>query len=246
MISVAIITKNEEKNIRRTLESLTWADEIIVVDANSADRTPEICREYTEMVYSREWPGFAEQKEKAVSLATGEWVLVLDADEVVTEHLRDEIREVVSCEPPVNGYYIPRKNYFGDRWVRFAGWWPDYTLRLFRRGTGSFLKRQVHESITVHGATGRLRSPLEHYTYKNINDYLRRMKIYSNLAAKELNKEGRTAHISDLIIRPAATFLKMFFLQLGFLHGLFGLRLSYLYSMYTYNKYAKLRKIART
>jgi glycosyltransferase involved in cell wall biosynthesis len=243
VISVAIITKNEEKNIKDALESVKWADEIIVVDAYSTDRTPEICRQFTDRVYSLEWSGFARQKQKAVSLTHQEWVLVLDADERVSDRLKGEIIEVLSGNPKHNGYLIARKNFFGDRWIRHGGWWPDYTLRLFRRGSGSFKLREVHESIQVFGDTGYLRNPILHYTYKDTNDFLERMETYATLGAKELHKDGRRAYIADLLLRPFATFVRMYFLRLGFLDGTCGLKLAYLYSRYTFRKYSELRSI---
>lgn len=246
MLSVAIVTHNEEDNIRDALESVKWADEIVVVDSFSTDRTLDICREYTDKVFSIEWAGFVEQKTKAVSMTIHQWVLVLDADERVTKELRDEILDVIKNNYSLNGYYLPRKNYFAGRWVKHGGWWPDYTLRFFRREKGSFKMREVHESIKINGNTGYLKNPIEHYTYKDINDYLKRMQNYSTLAAKELFKKGRRANIIDVIFRPAATFCRMFFLQLGILDGIYGIILACLYSVYTYKKYSKLRKMVKT
>jgi glycosyltransferase involved in cell wall biosynthesis len=243
MLSVAIITYNEEENIRDALESVKWADEIIVVDAFSTDRTQEICREYTDKVFSMEWEGFARQKNKAISMTTHQWVFVLDSDERITEELREEILKVINDRNSVDGYYVARKNYFGGRWIRHGGWWPDYTLRLFRRQRGLFETREVHEAIKINGKTGYLRHPIEHYTYKNSSDFLKRMQTYSTLAARELFKKGRKANILDITLRPIATFFKMSFLQLGILDGIYGIILAYLYSLYTYNKYAKLREM---
>jgi glycosyltransferase involved in cell wall biosynthesis len=245
LISVAIITKNEEKNVRDALESVKWADEIIVIDAHSSDRTPEICRQFTDRVYSMEWSGFARQKQKAVSLTSQEWVLVLDADERVPDPLKGEIIEVLSGNPSCNGYRIARKNFFGDRWIRHGGWWPDYTLRLFRRDMGSILPREVHESVQVEGETGYLRNPILHYTYKDTKDFLERMETYANLGAKELQRNGRRAYIADILLRPFATFARMYFLRLGFLDGTCGLKLAYLYSRYTFRKYSELRGMKR-
>ena len=245
MLSVAIITHNEEENIRDALESVKWADEIVVVDSFSTDRTQEICREYTDKVYSFEWSGFSEQKNRAVSMTTHPWVFVLDADERFTDGLRDEIANLLKSTPLMDGYYVSRKNYFGKRWIKHGGWWPDYTLRLFRREKGMFEKREVHEGIKINGNTGRLKNPIEHYTYKDVNDYLKRMQTYSALAAKELFKNGRRANILDMIFRPVATFCKMFVLRLGILDGIYGIILAGLYSAYTYKKYSKLREMLK-
>ena len=243
MLSVAIITHNEEHNIRDALETVKWADEIVVVDSFSTDRTQEICREYTDKVYSFKWSGFSEQKNKAVSMTTHPWVLVLDADERVTDSLRDEIIALLESTPSADGYYVSRKNYFGKRWIKHGGWWPDYTLRLFKRGKGAFETREVHEVIKVNGDTGYLKNPIEHYTYKDSKDYLERMQTYSMLAAKELFKKGRGATIFDVVFRPVAAVFRMLFLQIGILDGIYGIILAYLYSVYTYNKYSKLRKM---
>lgn len=266
MLSVAIITYNEEDNIRDALESVKWADEIVVLDSFSTDRTLDICKEYTDKVFSSEWEGFSEQKNKAVSLTTGQWVLVLDADERVTEELKNEIISIVKNTssdknypsptplPDVSGegmrgrgdgYYVPRKNYFGNKWMKHGGWWPDYTLRLFRKEKGFFEKREVHEALKVNGKTGYLKNPLEHYTYKNIKDYLKRMDRYSTLAASELFKNGRRANVFDITIRPVAAFLKMSFLRLGILDGIYGIIIAGLYSFYTFNKYSKLWEMRR-
>jgi len=245
VLSVAIITHNEEKNIKGALESVKWADEIVVVDAFSTDRTPEICRQYTDKVFSVKWSGFAEQKNKAVSLTDNPWVLVLDADERVTEGLRDEIIKVLTNTAGIDGYYIPRKNYFSGKWIKHGGWWPDYTLRLFKKEKGKIERREVHETIRINGKTGYLKNPLEHYTYRDIQDYLKRMETYSTLAARELFKNNRRASVFDVVFRPMATFCRMFFLRLGILDGIYGIILACLYSLYTYNKYSKLRKMNR-
>ncbi len=246
MLSVAIITHNEEENIRDALESVKWADEIVVVDSFSKDKTLEICREYTDRVFSLEWSGFSRQKSKAISLTTQPWILVLDADERVSTTLKKEISSLLRNNPPMDGYYIARKNFFSNRWIKHGGWWPDYTLRLFRRDKGKIEDREVHEAIKVDGNVGYLRNPLEHYTYRDVHDFLKRMERYSSLAAKELFKNNRRATIFDLILRPPATFLRMFILQLGILDGSYGIILAYLYSLYTYKKYSKLRKMWRS
>jgi glycosyltransferase involved in cell wall biosynthesis len=259
MLSVAIITKNEERNIRDALESVKWADEIVVVDSGSTDKTQEICREYTDKIYSFEWQGFSEQKNRAVSLTTQPWIFVLDADERVTKELKEEILNVIKNDLPsptplpqgeglrgrVDGYYLPRKNFFGNRWIKHGGWRPDYSLRLFRHGRGSFEPREVHEAVKIDGTTAYLKNPVLHYTYKNTDDFLKRMETYSALAAKELFKKGRRSNIFDIIFRPPATFFRMFFLQMGILDGIYGIILAYLYSVYTFNKYWKLRGMVK-
>jgi len=211
--------------------------EIVIVDAFSTDRTVEICRKYTDRIYQHEWPGYAKQKQRAVDYAGAPWVLILDADERISPELRDEIAVAIR-QTDCNGFYIPRKNFFLGRWIRHSGWWPDSTLRLFRKGKGSLEDREVHEKVLVQGRVGNLTSPLQHYTYRTISDYIKKMETYSTLAAHELRKRGRPG-MASLLFRPFFTFLKMYVLRLGFLDGMHGLVLAVLYGYYTFLKYAK-------
>ncbi|MEW6409288.1 MAG: glycosyltransferase family 2 protein [Nitrospirota bacterium] len=242
-LSVAIITHNEEDNVRTALESVKWADEIVVVDSFSTDRTIEICKEYTDRIFLSEWEGFSRQKNKVIGFTSHLWVLVIDADEYVTEELKEEIIRELG-HPRYDGYYIPRKNYFGGRWIRHGGWFPDHTLRLFRKDKGLFYDREVHEAIELNGEPGYLKNSLKHYTYRNISDYLQRMDRYSTLAADEMLKKGKRFHLYNLFINPATTFLKMYIFKRGFLDGIYGLILSGLYTCYTFAKYAKLKELS--
>ena len=237
-LSVAIITKNEERNIAEALESVRDFDDIIVVDSFSTDRTVEICRNYTDRIYQHEWMGFSRQKQQAVDYAKNDWVMILDADERVTPELKDEIiREIAAGGN--TGLYVPRKNYFLGKWIRRGGWWPDYTLRIFRKASGYVESREVHEKVVVNGPAAYLKSPLIHYTYLTLNDYMKKMDHYSTLAAEEiLRQKGRPSSCS-LIINPAAVFLKMYVLRLGFKDGIHGLMLAVLYAFQTFVKYAK-------
>ncbi len=239
-LSVAIITHNEEKDIRDCLESVKWADEIVIVDSFSNDRTVEICREYIDKVYQREWSGFSNQKNNAIDLTTNQWVLIVDADERITEGLRLEITEILKNSPDLDGYFIPRKSYFLGRWIRYSGWYPDYSVRLFRKDKGRFEQREVHESVRIDGKTGKLKNPLEHYTYRSLSEYIKRMDKYSTLAANEMVRMGKKAGIGSIISRPIFTFLRMYILRQGFREGIYGLLLAILYSYYTFAKYAKL------
>ncbi len=242
-ISVAIITLNEEENIRACLESVLWADEILVSDSGSADRTVEICKEYGAKVFKDEWSGFGRQKNLIAGRAKNDWILNIDADERVTHDLKKEIESILSSD--YDGYFIPRKNFFGSRWIKYCGWHPDYNLRLYKKERGYFNERGVHEAVQIKGRAGFLKNPLEHYTYRDISDYLKRMDRYSTLAAEEMLKNGKTAGLLDLVLRPSFTFLKMFFLQKGFLEGYRGVVLSGLYSSYTFAKYAKLWEMSK-
>jgi len=237
-VSVAIITRNEEDNIEDALRSVADAEEIVVVDAFSTDRTVEICRKYTGKVFQHEWQGFAVQKQIAVDHSSGPWVLILDADERVTPELKKEVADALA-ETDCNGFFMPRKNHFLGRWIRHGGWWPDNTLRLFKKEEGHLEPREVHESVSVKGKTGYLRNPLIHYTYWSLTDFINRMENYSTLASREIRKHGGSAGLFSLVVKPAATFFRMYIMRLGILDGTRGLVLAILYSYYTFLKYAK-------
>jgi glycosyltransferase involved in cell wall biosynthesis len=242
-LSIVIISFNEESNIEDALKSASFADETVVLDSFSTDATPEICRKYTGSFYQEEWRGFALQKQRAVELASNDWVFVLDSDERITDELALELKSVMADGPKYSGYRCARKNHFGGRLIRYGGWYPDYSVRLFDRRSGRFPDRPVHESVSVDGQVGTLASPMLHYTYSDISDYLRRMDRYSTLAAEEMSKRGRKASVLDLVLRPPMTFIKMYFLKTGFMDGYHGLLLAVLYSMYTFTKYAKLKEM---
>lgn len=237
-VSVAIITKNEESNIGDALESVRDFDDIVVVDAFSDDRTVGICRNYTDRIYQHEWPGFSRQKQRAVDYARNEWVLILDADERVTPELKTEMISGIAGGL-YHGFHIPRKNFFLGKWIRHSGWWPDYTLRLFRKDTAYVEPREVHEKVIVSGAAGRLKSPLIHYTYRTLGDYMEKMESYTTLSVEEiLRQKGRPSPLS-LLVNPLAAFVKMYFLRQGFRDGIRGLMLAVLYAFQAFLKYAK-------
>lgn len=239
-VSVAIITRNEERKILEALESVRDFEEIVVVDSFSDDKTVEICRKYTDRVFQAEWKGFSEQKSLAISKTTLDWVLVIDADERVTEKLKREISEKIK-EHTISGYYIPRKNYFLGRWIKYCGWWPDYTLRLFQRKSWAMENRLVHEKITVNGKTDYLKEPLLHFTYDSIEEFIEKMQRYSTLSALEFMRENpsKLKLLLKLLTSPPFTFIKMFVLRKGFLEGQRGFILSSLYSFHSFLKYAK-------
>lgn len=242
-ISVAIITKDEERNIRGCLESVSWADEVVVVDSGSADKTREICQNFKARFFLEEWKGFARQKNSAIEKTRNEWVLSLDADERVTPALHQEIVEIMEGGPTQDGYCIARKNFFLGHWIRRCGWYPDFNLRLFRKSRGRFQERTVHERVEVPGKVDYLKNPMEHKTYRTLSDFLQRMDRYSTLAAMEMKKEGRAYRFYDAFFRPPFTFLQMYLLRAGFLEGYRGFLLSVFYSFYTFAKYSKLKEI---
>src|SRR5439155_137143 len=219
-LSVVVVTRDEEERLRACLESVAWADEIVVVDAESEDKTVTIAREFTDRVVVRPWPGYAAQKNAALDLATGDWALSLDADEVVSPELRSEIAGVLASDGPADGYAVPRRNIFWGRWVRHGGLYPDWQVRLFRRGRGRFVDRAVHESVDVDGAVARLRGHLEHCSYRDVADFLARADRYTSLAADEWVRAGRPSRpLRDMVARPVGRFLGMYVARAGFLDG---------------------------
>ncbi|MGB3096470.1 MAG: glycosyltransferase family 2 protein [Candidatus Deferrimicrobiaceae bacterium] len=242
-VSAILITRNEERNVADCLASLVFADEIVVVDSGSTDRTEEICRRDPRVRwFLEEWMGFGPQKNSALDKAAGPWIFCIDADERVSDELAREIAALDLSAVSVEGYRVPRRSYFGETWVRHGGWYPDYTVRLWRKDRGRFNDRQVHEVVRLSGPVGTFRGDLIHFTYRDTADFLERMTRYAALGAEELRKEGvRGTHL-DLWFRPPFTFLKMYVLKRGFLDGALGFRLALLYSRYTFAKYSKLRE----
>jgi len=239
-LTVTVITWNEEERLRPCLESVAWAQEIVVVDAESTDKTVQVAREFTDRIWVRPWPGFPLQKNFALDQATREWILSLDADERVPRELRDEIERIIRNDGPAAGYMIPRKNFFWGAWVRHGRLYPDYQLRLFRRGRGRFVEQVVHESVRVNGRVARLASPLVHESYRSLEEFVLRSNRYSTLAAEELLRRGRRVGMGDLILRPLWRFLSMYLLHAGFLDGWRGLVLAVLYSHYVFLRTAKV------
>ena len=245
-ISCIIITRNESKSIRRCLESISWVDEIILVDSGSTDDTKTIASEFTQKIFDLEWKGFGGAKEFARKQASGDWILSVDADEVVPEDLREEIHRAIRSEDPSNGYFIPRRSNFLGRWIKHGGWYPDLVLRLFRKDNGRFTDRLVHEEVQVKGKTGRLRCDLLHYTDPNFEHYLGKLNRYTTLDALQLCQAGREANLADILLRPPLVFLKMYLLKAGFLDGTCGLILAAASAFHVFSKYVKLWHLGRS
>ena len=245
-LSVIVITRNEEMNLPRCLLSVEFADEIVVVDSGSSDRTVEIAREHGARVFSKAWEGYGKSKQHGLDRARGDWILSIDADEVVQPELAMEIRTAIAGRSQYAGYFIPRKTEFLGRWIMHSGWYPDPVLRLFRRDSGRFSEDAVHESVVLQGSAGRLDHDLLHYSYPSLENYFDKFNRYTSIAAREAYERGRRAGVYDLVVRPAAKFIKQYVIKRGFLDGIEGLILAVLSSCYVMVKYAKLWHLART
>ena len=245
-VSVIVITKDEQENIQNCLESAQWADEIIVLDTGSTDKTIALAKKFTKKVYRAEWKGFGATKNVALSKASREWVLSLDADERVTPELAREIQEIVRRDHDAySGFSVPRKAFFLGRWIRHCGWYPGRSVRLFRRKAGAFTDLQVHESVRVDGAVGELKSDLLHETDPTLQHYFLKFNRYTSLAAEDLIKKGERFSFDKMLVRPIWTFLRMYIVQRGFFDGIQGFILCVLSACYVFSKYAKLWELER-
>lgn len=242
-ISVIVITKNEENNIERCLKSaIQIASEIVVVDSLSTDKTIEIVKKYTDKVFINPWPGFSEQKEFALSKTIFDWVLWIDADEEISQDLASEIR---CLDYTKDGYLIPRLVYYMGRWIRHCGWYPDYTLRLFKKNKGHFSDVLVHESFILSGNAGKLKSPIFHYPYRNISHHIEKMNTYTTLFSQQMLNSGKKTSVISAIFHAIFRFIKMYFLKCGFLDGSQGIVVCVLGSYYVFLKYVKLVELIR-
>jgi glycosyltransferase involved in cell wall biosynthesis len=256
LFSVAIVTLNEEENLARTLTSVQWAEEIIVVDSGSTDRTVGIAQSFGATVIERPWPGFAAQKNFAIAQCTGTWILTLDADEELSPELQHQIRLLVSSNPPSDAFYLKRRNLFLGRWIKHGGFYPDPKLRLFRRSTANFAltpkfeDRPVHEVIAFDGAATTLDYDIIHHAYPTLCNYIEHMDRYSSLGAEILLGNGRTStaifpFLGRVFLAPQLTFFWNYIFRLGFLDGREGLLLHLYHATYTSWKYAKAWELAR-
>lgn len=255
-LSVAIITHNEEQNLPRTLASVAWADEIVIVDSGSTDATLDIAREFSAhginlRIIERPWPGFAAQKNFAIAQCTGDWVLSLDADEKLTPELQHEVRTLLSEPPLAQAFFIRRRNLFLDRWIKHGGFYPDAKLRLFRRGVAQFEDRPVHETIVFQGEAATLNNDLVHHAYPTLSTYIEHMERYSTLGAEILVAKGRTsaswlAFITNVWLVPQIMLQWNYFFRGGFLDGREGLLLHLYQAVYTSWKYAKAWEKSRS
>lgn len=240
-LSVIIIALNEEANIADCLESVRWADELILVDSGSTDRTVEIARRYTDRILTVSWSGYGATRNFALDQASGEWVLWLDADERVTPELAGEIQAVVrDGSAQTEAYSVPRRAFFLGRWIKHCGWYPSRVIRLFRRDSARFSDHRVHERLVMDGPAGRLEHDILHFTDPDLHHYFVKFNRYTSLAAEDLRQRGKSFSLFDLLGRPPFMFLKTYVFRLGFLDGMQGFVLCVLSSLYVFTKYAKL------
>lgn len=240
-LTVIVPTYNEEDNLQDCLETVRWADEILVVDSFSTDRTIEIAKTFGATVIQHEYVNSATQKNWTLPQANHDWVLIVDADERLTPALQEEIQVILQqASPTHNGYWIRRVNYVWGRPIRYCGWQNDKVLRLFDRQKGRYEEKEVHAEVEVQGATAFLINPITHHTYRDLNHYFQKFERYTDWGAMELYKQGKKARWDHMLFYPPIRFLNMYILKLGFLDGLPGLILCVLSSFYVFTKYAKL------
>ena len=239
-LSVIIITKNEAENIRACIESVKWADEIIVVDSGSSDATVEICRELGAQVHQHDWPGFGMQKNRALSYASGDWVLSLDADERVTPVLHSEIVAVLNDPGQYAAFRMPRLSSFCGRYMKHSGWHPDYVTRLFRRGSAKFSDDLVHETLVVKGSVGKIAQSLLHETFDNLEELLTKINQYSTAGASMLFEKRKSSTLKKAVMHGLWAFLRTYIFRAGFLDGREGFMLAVSTAESSYYRYAKL------
>ncbi|MBX7223216.1 MAG: glycosyltransferase family 2 protein [Blastocatellia bacterium] len=239
MLSVTIITHNEVENLPAALASVAWADEVIVVDSESTDTTVEIARQAGAKVFVRPWPGYAAQKNFADAQASGNWILSIDADERVTPELKSLIEKTIRANPPQVGFYVKRRNFYLGRWLAHSGWYPDYQLRLYRPGGGTWKGNFVHESFQTEGLTARLPADLEHYSIRSLQEHHERLGRYTTLAAAAMQAEGKQTSVARIMIAPVLTFVRSYIFKLGILDGFPGFCVSFFAAYYVFLKYAK-------
>ena len=239
-LSVIVITHNEEDMIERCLASVAWADEVIVLDSGSTDRTVALCQQAGARVMVVDWPGFGPQKNRALDHATGTWVLSLDADEYLTQEAQAEIQAVLASEPRADAFQMPRLSSYCGRFMRHGGWYPDYTTRLFRRGGARFSDDLVHERLLVSVPIETLREPFRHETYRDLEEVLRKVDHYSSAGAAMAARNGRRGGVAQALAHGLWSFVRTYFIKGGWLDGAEGLMLALSNAETSYYKYVKL------
>ncbi|VAX18016.1 hypothetical protein MNBD_NITROSPINAE04-1388 [hydrothermal vent metagenome] len=238
-LSATVVTKNEEDKIADCLDSLSFVDEIVVVDSGSDDQTVEIAKAKGGKVIYHKWDGYIEQKNFALQNVTGDWVLNLDADERVSAQLRDEILKALQ-NPKADGYDIPRRAYYINRWIRHCGWYPARKMRLFKRGKGRWGGENPHDKVFIKGKCENLKGDIYHLSFDDISDHINTIQNFTEIGADEKLAKGKKGVWFSIALRPPATFIKMYFLNLGFLDGAPGFIVSALSSYHVFCKYIKM------
>lgn len=245
LLSIAVVTFNEEHNIRACLESVAWAEEIVVVDACSTDATVAICRQFTDRIIQRPWPGHVAQKQFALEQTRGAWILSLDADERLSPEAAQEIKTIIRDNNAADGYTFPRLSYYLGRWIRHGGWYPDRKLRLVRRGCGRWTGQDPHDKLIVQGPTGQCRGHIYHYVYRDISQQLKTVDSFSRITALQWHGQGKEPRLVEMLVKPPLKFLETYLWKLGFLDGMAGFIISVISSYYVFLKYAKLWELSR-
>jgi len=241
-LSVIIITQNEERNIERCLRSVVWADEIIIVDSFSTDRTLEIAKRFTQHIYQFAYPGYSKQVQRGIDHAAGDWVFILDADEEVSSELAASIRNTI-CQPDAkDGYYVNRKVKAFGKWIEHGGWFPDWQFRLVRKDQCVAEHLEVHGAFTTHGSKGKLEGLLYHYTYSTIEQYVEKMNDYTSLHVSNKLKDNPNIEVPwyKIVLSPLSYFLRMFIVKKGYKDGMHGFLLAVYSALYTLLLYAKV------
>ena len=240
-VSVSIIAKNAMPRIQETLESIKWADEIIVLDSGSTDNTVEICKQYTDKVYETDWPGFGIQFQRGLDKCSGDWLISIDADEVITDTLKDEILAAIDNAPEeVNGFAFPRLSHLCGTPIHYCGWRPDYVPRVFRKGFVKYTTNLVHPKPVIDGKTAKLKNDLIHYSFDSVASLLDKANSYSSLGAMDMLNQNKQSTIVKALYKGAWAFIRTYFLRRGFLDGKYGLIIAISNAEGTYYKYAKL------
>ena len=240
-ISATVITLNEEQNLEAALESLSWADEIIVVDSESSDRTVEIASQFTDRIFINPWPGYSAQKNFAAEKANHDWIFNLDADERVSPDLRKQIEDLKNAgDPQAAAFEVPRHTFYLGRWIRHSGWYPDFKLRLYNRTSAGWRGAYVHESVESEGSVERLTGPILHYTVRNASDHHLRLDRYTTLAAEEMAEQGKRVTTLSLLWSPVMAFIRAYVFRRGFLDGIPGLAIAFFAAHYVFLKGIKL------
>ncbi len=240
-LSATIITYNEERKLARAIESLRCADEVVVVDSGSNDRTVELAGKLGARVIESPWPGYAKQKNFAAEKASHDWILSIDADESVSEALEAELWRLKKNGPGFDAYTMPRQAQYLGKWIRYSGWYPDRKVRLYDRRKATWVGDYVHESVKVHGRVGHLEGNLLHFTCESLSEHLRTMDRYTTLAAEQIIANKEEVTWLKLLGNPSWTFFRSYVLQRGFLDGVEGLAIANMASLYNFLKYAKAR-----